>query len=55
MKDVTGDLARAGVRGAVWQGMAFVSGRVIVLVTTIVLARLLSPHDYGLVLSLIHI
>jgi len=49
MKDVTGDLARAGVRGAVWQGMAFVSGRVIVLVTTIVLARLLSPHDYGLV------
>ena len=49
MKDTPGDLARTGVMGAVWQGAAFVSGRVIVLITTIVLARLLSPHDYGLV------
>ncbi|QNE16224.1 lipopolysaccharide biosynthesis protein [Pseudarthrobacter sp. NBSH8] len=44
-----GDLTRAGVRGAVWQGLAFISGRVIVLITTIILARLLSPEEYGLV------
>lgn len=44
-----GELARTGVRGAMWQGLAFASGRIIVLITTIVLARLLSPHDYGLV------
>ncbi|MET1063479.1 MAG: lipopolysaccharide biosynthesis protein [Arthrobacter sp.] len=44
-----GELARTGVRGALWQGLAFASGRIIVLVTTIVLARLLSPEEYGLV------
>ena len=44
-----GNLARAGLRGAVWQGLAFVSGKAMVLVTTVVLARLLSPKDYGLV------
>ncbi|XAS63706.1 lipopolysaccharide biosynthesis protein [Micrococcaceae bacterium Sec5.8] len=44
-----GELARTGVRGAVWQGLAFAGGRIIVLVTTIVLARLLSPEEYGLV------
>ncbi|UVJ39570.1 lipopolysaccharide biosynthesis protein [Arthrobacter sp. CJ23] len=49
MMHLPGDLARTGVRGAVWQGLAFASGRVIVLVTTIILARLLSPQEYGLV------
>lgn len=49
MTQAPGDLARAGMRGAAWQGLAFVSGRVMVLVTTIVLARLLSPNDFGLV------
>lgn len=44
-----GELARTGVRGAIWQGLAFASGRIIVLVVTIVLARLLSPEEYGLV------
>lgn len=44
-----GELERKGVRGALWQGLAFASGRVIVLVTTVVLARLLSPEEYGLV------
>ncbi|GAB5078274.1 lipopolysaccharide biosynthesis protein [Arthrobacter sp. AD-310] len=44
-----GDLARAGASGAMWQGLAFVSGRLIVLATTVVLARLLSPEEYGLV------
>lgn len=49
MSPSSGDLARAGAHGAMWQGLAFASGRLIVLVTTIVLARLLSPHEYGLV------
>ncbi|WP_285318968.1 lipopolysaccharide biosynthesis protein [Pseudarthrobacter sp. lyk4-40-TYG-27] len=44
-----GELERRGVRGALWQGLAFASGRIIVLVTTVVLARLLSPEEYGLV------
>lgn len=44
-----GELARTGVRGAMWQGLAFAGGRIIVLITTVVLARLLSPHEYGLV------
>lgn len=49
MTDVAGGLARVGFRGAVWQGLALVSGKGIVLITTIVLARLLSPEQYGLV------
>lgn len=44
-----GELARTGVRGAIWQGLAFAGGKIIVLGTTIVLARLLSPEEYGLV------
>lgn len=44
-----GGLARVGFRGAIWQGIALVSGKGIVLLTTIVLARLLSPEQYGLV------
>jgi lipopolysaccharide exporter len=49
MTNVAGGLARVGFRGAVWQGLALVGGKGIVLVTTIVLARLLSPEQYGLV------
>ncbi|TLM73760.1 lipopolysaccharide biosynthesis protein [Pseudarthrobacter sp. NamB4] len=49
MTNVAGGLARVGFRGAVWQGLALVGGKAIVLVTTIVLARLLSPEQYGLV------
>ena len=44
-----GDLAQAGARGAMWQGLAFAAGKMFVLVTIIVLARLLSPEEYGLV------
>lgn len=44
-----GGMARAGARGALWQGLAFALGKAIVLVTTVVLARLLSPEEYGLV------
>jgi PST family polysaccharide transporter len=49
MTNVAGGLARVGFRGAVWQGLALVGGKVIVLMTTIVLARLLTPEQYGLV------
>lgn len=49
MTNVAGGLARVGFRGAVWQGLALVGGKAIVLITTIVLARLLSPEQYGLV------
>lgn len=45
----SGTLANLGVRGAMWQGLAQVVGKGIVLLTTIVLARLLSPEEYGLV------
>ncbi|WP_426997060.1 lipopolysaccharide biosynthesis protein [Pseudarthrobacter sp. N5] len=44
-----GELARAGARGAMWQGLAYAAGKMIVLVAIIVLARLLSPQEYGLV------
>jgi lipopolysaccharide exporter len=43
------DLARAGARGVAWQGGAFVLGKGVVLVTTVLLARLLAPEQYGLV------
>lgn len=46
---MSGSLARQGVSGALWQGSAQIVGKAIVLVTTIVLARLLSPEEYGLV------
>lgn len=46
---MSGGLARQGVSGALWQGGAQIVGKGIVLVTTIVLARLLSPEEYGLV------
>lgn len=42
-------LAKQGVRGAIWQGIAQIVGKGVVLLTTIVLARLLSPEEFGLV------
>jgi lipopolysaccharide exporter len=44
-----GALARAGAKGAMWQGLAQGVAKAVVLVTTIILARLLSPEEYGLV------
>jgi PST family polysaccharide transporter len=49
MTYVQGNLARAGARGVLWQGLAFAVGKILVFVTVIVLARLLSPEEYGLV------
>ncbi|MGR7024943.1 lipopolysaccharide biosynthesis protein [Geodermatophilus sp. URMC 62] len=43
------DLRSAGARSALWQGLAFALSKAAVLVTTVVLARLLAPEQYGLV------
>ena len=37
------------VRGVVWSGSSLAGGRILVLASTSVLARLLSPRDFGLV------
>lgn len=42
-------LARAAVGGVAWQGLSYLGGKVLVLATTVVLARLLTPGDFGLV------
>ena len=43
------DLARAAAAGVAWQGASFLVGKLLVLVTTIVLARLLAEEAFGLV------
>src|SRR4051812_11189397 len=49
-----GGLLRAGARGAAWMGMSQVLSKLTVALTTIVLARLLAPEEFGLVaLSLV--
>ena len=42
-------LARAAVGGVAWQGLSYLGGKVLVLVTTVVLARLLAPADFGVI------
>lgn len=42
-------LLRAGAHGVLWQGLAQVAGRLATLVTTVVLARILLPEQFGLV------
>jgi lipopolysaccharide exporter len=42
-------LARAAVGGVAWQGLSYVGGKILVLATTVVLARLLTPGDFGVV------
>src|SRR4051794_7922227 len=42
-------LSRLAVRGVLWQAVSFGLGRSLSLVTTIVLARLLTPAEFGLV------
>ena len=42
-------LARVAVRGTTWVYIAFFSGKFIVFLTTIFLARLLSKSDFGVV------
>jgi lipopolysaccharide exporter len=42
-------LTRMAVGGVAWQGLSYLLGRILVLATTVVLARLLTPGDFGLV------
>jgi lipopolysaccharide exporter len=42
-------LARAAVGGVAWHGLSYVGGKLLVLATTVVLARLLTPGDFGVV------
>jgi PST family polysaccharide transporter len=42
-------LSRLAVRGVLWQAISFGLGRVLTLVATVVLARLLTPAEFGLV------
>jgi len=42
-------LSRAAVGGVAWQGLSYLAGKILVLGTTIILARLLVPGDFGLV------
>jgi lipopolysaccharide exporter len=42
-------LSRLAVGSVIWQGLSFLLGRGLNFATTIVLARLLTPHDFGVV------
>lgn len=42
-------LAHAALRGTLWSYLALMSGKVLNLVTTLILARLLVPEEFGLV------
>lgn len=42
-------LRRSAAVGVAWQGLSFLGGKVVVLLATAVLARLLTPEDFGLV------
>jgi PST family polysaccharide transporter len=49
-------LSRAAVGGVAWQGLSYLLGKLLVLLSTVVLARLLTPSDFGVVgLALIFI
>lgn len=41
-------LARAAVKGSIWSYINFAFGKAVVFVTTIILARILQPEDFGL-------
>lgn len=47
--DDTGDLGRRTVGGFLWSTLAWGSNRLVVLGLTLVLARILTPQDFGLV------
>lgn len=42
-------LARRSTRGAIWNGLSYIITKTTVLVSTVILARVLSPDDFGLV------
>ncbi|MCX6081052.1 MAG: lipopolysaccharide biosynthesis protein [Chloroflexi bacterium] len=43
------NLGKSTIQGAVWHYLTFFSGKLMVLVSTAILARLLSPDDFGVV------
>jgi PST family polysaccharide transporter len=43
------DLAKLATGGIAWQGLSFFTGKGLMLAATVVLARLLTPDDFGLV------
>jgi O-antigen/teichoic acid export membrane protein len=44
-----GRLGRTAARAVLWNYLSFASGKLLVLVTMAVLARLLTPQDFGIV------
>lgn len=44
-----GGLRRVAIGGAAWQGGSYVVGKLLLLLTTVVLARILTPGDFGVV------
>jgi len=42
-------LRRAGATGVMWQGLAYVFGKLVVAATTVALARMIAPEQFGLV------
>ena len=49
MLDNTKQIARKSVHGVFWNYLSFGVGKVLVFATTAVLARLLTPNDFGIV------
>jgi O-antigen/teichoic acid export membrane protein len=41
-------ISRASAVGVLWNGLSFASSKLVVLITTVILARLLEPADFGL-------
>lgn len=47
--DVDRGLVRAAAGGVLWQGLSYIFGKLLTLATTVILARVLTPTDFGLV------
>lgn len=47
-RPAAGSLGAGAVRGALWNGLSFGVGKGLLFVTTVILARLLPPEDFGL-------
>lgn len=45
----TPDLSRAAIHGTAWRYLAFFSGKLLVFISTVVLARILTKDDFGIV------
>jgi O-antigen/teichoic acid export membrane protein len=44
-----GELGRVAVGGVGWEGLSLFAGKTLLLVSTIILARILTPNDFGVV------